>query len=218
MSRRTLELVQKSLPHLCLCKNKLVLPPTAHVVRGFVFERTPYKETFYLWRLVAPLFHITLDYSTRIPRGEHVHLSRESPHEPAAVIAKIVSENLSYLETVQTPRDFLDHISWMIGNDSPKFLFDLAMTYFMVGRYHECFLALREASEEAERAISGYKRTSDFDGPVISRMREIRRMVDDFAAALRSRPAAAAEILADRERRNVAHYGLTETMLKPPQI
>ena len=187
-----------------------------------MFERTPYKETFYLWRLVAPLNRATLDYSTRVPKGAYVHLSKESPRELAAAIAKIVSENIPYLESIQAPRDFLDHISWMIGNDSPLFLFDLAVTYFLVGRYHEALLALRETSMEAERTILGFKRSSDSDSPVIVKMDQLRRTADDFAAAVQSNPSAATEIVRDWERKNIALLDLANTMLEaitsPPAL
>src|SRR5690242_10850305 len=97
MSRTALKRVQKSLPQLRLCKDKLVLPPTGHVVRGFMLDGTPYKGTFYLWNWVSPLFRVTLDYSTRMP-GD-VHLSKEKPGESETAITGIVSGRLAYLES-----------------------------------------------------------------------------------------------------------------------
>ena len=217
MSRKTLKLVQKSLPQLRLCKDKLVLPPTEHIVRGFIFERTPYKGTFYLWSWVSPLFRVTLDYSTRIPKGEDVHLSKEKPDESAAVITSIVSANLASLESMRTPRDFLDHISWMIGNDTSNFLFDLAVTYFLVGRYDEALLTLRETSEAAERTAAGFFKAGRPNSRVIAKMNELRGTTDDFAAAVRSDPRAAAEIVSNWERKNIEKFDLAATVAEPTQ-
>jgi hypothetical protein len=52
-------------------KNMVVLFPTEFIVRGFLFERTPVKNEYYLWRLIVPLFSpvlhgVALNYSKRI--------------------------------------------------------------------------------------------------------------------------------------------------------
>jgi hypothetical protein len=217
MSRTVLKLVQKSLPQLRLCQDKLVLPPTGHVVRGFMFERTPYKGTFYLWSWVSPLFRVTLDYSTRIPKGEDVQLSKERPEESAAMIMAIVSANLGCLESMRTPRDFLDHISWMIGNDTPNFLFDLAVTYFLLGRHDEALLTLRETSEAAERTAAGFVQAGYPNSRVIPKMNELRGTAEHFARAVRSNPPAAAEIVRNWERKNIEKFDLAATVAEPTQ-
>ncbi len=212
MSRTALKLVQKSLPQLHLCKSILVLPPTQRLVRGYQFERTQLKGTFYLWRRVTPLFRVTLSYSTRIAGGYHVYLSKENPHESAAEITRVISEDLPNLEKVRTPSDFLAHVSWMIGNDSPIFLFDLALTYFLVGRCDDALLTLEQSVASMERLDAG-KEQSYFYCPSIPHREVFRSTAEAFAAALRSSPARAAEIISDWERRNIAQYGLEETIL-----
>src|SRR5579885_1072622 len=137
MSGKALRFVQKSLPRLRLCKNQLILSPTEHIVRGYMIERTSYKGAFYLHRIVAPLYRMSMKYSTRIANGDYIYLSRERATESGELVLNLISRDLPRVEAVKTPGDFLDHISWMIGNDTPGFLFDLAVTYFLVGRYPE---------------------------------------------------------------------------------
>jgi len=212
MSRTALNLVQKSLPQLRLCKNILVLPPTEHIVRGFMLERTPYKGAFYLWRLIAPLFRVTLNYSRRIPKGAQVHLSRDNPNESAAIITGIVSENIPHLEGVRTPDDFLNHIGWMIGNDTPKFLLDLAMTYFLVERLHEAHAAAQEASAEAEKLVRYYKGSGEGGARTAQHLEEVGLIASRLAERIRSNPTAAAEMIAERERKNIAEFELADTL------
>lgn len=217
MSRRALKQVQKSLPQLSLCKDKLILPPTEHIIRGFMLERTPYKGTFYLWRLISPLFRVTLDYSTRIPKGEYVSLSREEPHESAIALTNIVSADLACLEAMRSPRDFLDHISWMIGNDTANFLFDLAVTYFLLQRYPEALRTLRETTEAAERTAQGFVKAGYSDSPVIATMHALRDRAETFSAAVRSDLSGAAEIVSGWERRNIERFDLAGSTAKPLQ-
>ena len=212
MSRTALKLVQKSLPQLRLCKSMLVLPPTKHILRAYHFERTPYKGAFYLWRVVAPLFRVTLNYSRRIPKGEQVHLSRDNPHESAAIVTEIVSENIGYLEEVRTPADFLNHIGWMVGNDTPKFLLDLAMTYFLVERHHEAHAAAQEASAEAEKLVRYYKGSGEGGERTAEHLEEVGLIASRLAEEIRSNPTAAAEMIAERERQNIVEFDLTDTL------
>ena len=215
-SRTILKLVQGALPRLRLCRNKLVLPPTDHFVRGFMLERTPYKGQFYLWRLVMPLFRMSIDYSRRVPRGATIDLTRDAPDQSAVELARIISSNVDYLESIQSPRDFLDHISWMIGNDSPFVLFDLAVTYFLVGRYHEAVLALWEASVEAERRIARFEEIGGSAHLNVAKLTQLHRAAVAFAAAIKSDPNEATEIVRDWERRNIDHFELAETVDATP--
>jgi|HubBroStandDraft_6_1064221.scaffolds.fasta_scaffold231897_1 hypothetical protein len=218
MSRKALKLVQKALPELYLCKDKLVLPPTEHILRGFVFERTPYKETFYLWRLVLPLYRYhsreNLDYSARIPRGAYVHLSREAPDRTAAEVTRIISEDIPNLEKIRTPRDFLDHVGWMVGNDSPAFLLDLAMTYFMVDRVDDAVASLRQVGVETGKLIAYYAAPSGPDSPIVERLTEIRRVAGHLAEQMQADLAAAAKTISDWERKNILAFELGGTAVE----
>lgn len=55
IQRKTLQLVRGNLKGTRLCKDVLVVLPTEHLLRGFVFERTLVKEMYYLWRVIMPL-------------------------------------------------------------------------------------------------------------------------------------------------------------------
>jgi hypothetical protein len=217
MSRRTLKLVQKALPQLRLCKDKLVLPPTEHILRGYTFDRTPYKGTFYLWRLVLPLYRfdsrLVLNYSRRIPRGEYVHLSREAPEESAVEIARIISEDMPKLELIRQPRDFLDYVGWMIGNERPSFLLDLGVTYFLIGRSHEAVSTLGEIPAEIDKNISLYERGSEG----FEHFSKMRRLAIQLAQDIRGNPAAAGQTISDWEQKNIAEFELGDTLAEAAQ-
>src|SRR5262249_22056230 len=53
IQRETLRLIQSTLKGTRLCKDVLVVLPTEHLLRGFVFERTLHKETYCLWRVIT---------------------------------------------------------------------------------------------------------------------------------------------------------------------
>ena len=212
MSRKALRLVHKALPHLRLCNDLLVLPPTEHILRGYTFERTPYKETFYLWRVVLPLYRfnsrLTMNYSRRIPRGAYVHLSKDAPDQSAVEVTRIISDDLPKLEVIREPRDFLDYVAWMIGNDTPGFMLDLAVTYFLIGRYHEALLTLGEIPAEAEKRLESYGPA----GPGFAHYDTMRQMAIQLAKDIRFDPAAAARLISDWEQTNIAGLQLADTM------
>ena len=217
MSRKALKLVQKVLPQLRVCNDKLVLPPTEHILRAYKFERTPYKEQFYLWRLVLPLYRYhrrqTLEYSMRIPRGARVRLSRDVPDETAAGISRIIAEDISNLEIIRTPRDFLTHVSWMIGNDRPSFLLDLAVTYFLVERSDEALATLSQTVAETEKLLAHDSKKSRPDDALVERLTEIDRVACQLAGDIRSDPQRATETVREWERTNIAQLGLGESMV-----
>jgi hypothetical protein len=216
-SHKALKLVQKTLPQLCLCKDMLVLPPTEHILRGFSFDSTPYKEKFYLWRVILPLYRYhsrkTLDYSKRIPRGARVGLSRERPEHSAAEIATIISEDIPNMEGIRMPCDFLAHIGWMIGNDSPPFLLDLAVTYFLVGRVDDAVASLRQLETSSRALIAYYAAASRPKRPIIERLTEIRRIAGNLAEQIADDPAAAAQTINEWERNNIAAFDLGRTVV-----
>jgi hypothetical protein len=219
MSRKALKLVQKALPHLRLCKDKLVLPPTEHILRGYSFERTPYKGAFYLWRLVLPLycyrFHEGRNYSTRIPRGDYVHLSQEAPDRVAAEVMLIISKDILNVEEIRTPLDFLGHVGWMIGNHSPTFLLDLAVTYFLVGRIDPAVASLRQAVVEADKLVAYYA-ASGPDRPVIRNLAEIRAAAAGLAQQMEVDPTAATQTISEWEQRNISAFELGGTVVGTP--
>lgn len=154
IQRDTLRLVQSSLKGTQLCKYVLVVLPTEHLLRGFVFERTLEKEMYYLWRVIMPLYRpvntIILNYSKRISKGDKFRLTRPGLNQTAERIAAVMSHgHLSYLRKVKGPKEFLNHVNWMAGNTTVNFRIDLALTHYMVGNVPECIKILESIPVEA---------------------------------------------------------------------
>lgn len=121
-----------------LCEDMLVVLPTKHILRGFLFEATQVKDCVYLWRVVAPLYRpmtrVFLDYSTRIPNGERIYIDKNAFRESADRVRAVIAENIACFGHMNTPRDFLRHIGWMIGNSEIRYRFDLALTQYRAGQ------------------------------------------------------------------------------------
>src|SRR2546423_9814410 len=95
-SRRIFERIEASLPDLVRCRDMLVVPPTRHLVRGFLLEATTEKGRVYLWRVVTPLYRpissIILDYSDRIPKSGEIYVKNDAPQESADLIRGIIGD------------------------------------------------------------------------------------------------------------------------------
>ena len=203
IKRKTLQLIQRRLKGTQLCKDVLVVLPTEHILRGFMFERTLSKDMYYLWRVVTPLYKpanpVFLTYSDRISKG-YLRLSREALDETAERIASIMSPgHLSYLRRVRGPKEFLKHVGWMAGNTMLNFRVDLALTHYLLGNIDECVTILERLPLE------------DLPPP-------FRVHIVPFFSELRTSPAAAAARLQAWERENVERLGLAETMSGAAQI
>jgi hypothetical protein len=127
------------------------------------------------------------------------------------------SADLACIENMRSPSDFLDHISWMIDNDTAHFLFDLAVTYFLLRRYPEALRTLRETTQAAERTAQGFVKAGYSDSPVIATMHALRDRAETFSAAVTSDQSAAAEIVSGWERRNIERFDLAGSVAKPLQ-
>lgn len=198
IQRKTLRVVESMLEGTRLCKDVLVVLPTEHLLRGFVFERTLAKEMYYLWRVVMPLYrpanHITLSYSNRISKGEYIRLTRQELGQTAKRVAAIMSPgHLSYLRRVRGPKEFLKHIGWMKGNTTLSFRVDLALTHYMLGDVDQCIKILEGLSLEELPPPS-------------------RATIVPFVTELRTSPVDAASKVQAWERENIKRLGLAETV------
>jgi hypothetical protein len=192
--------VQRSLNGTQLCKDMLVVTPTEHILRGFLFERTTEKGMYYLWRVVMPLYRpantVILNYSSRIPNGEKLPLSREGFEEACDRFLKIVLDgHLTYLRDLRRPKDFLEHIAGMVGNTTPVFRLDLALTHYMLGNVRECVKILEELASPQESPAS------------------MSSMATALLGDLRTSPASAAGRVEAWERANFENLGLAETVV-----
>ena len=198
IKRKTLQLIQRRLKGTQLCKDVLVVLPTEHILRGFLFERTLSKDMYYLWRVITPLYMpanpLFLDYSDRISKG-YLRLTREAVDETAEHIASIMSPgHLSYLRRVRGPKEFLKHVGWMAGNTMLNFRVDLALTHYLLGNVDQCIRILERLP------------LKDLPPP-------FRVHIVPFFTELRTNPADAAARLQAWERENVERLGLAETVI-----
>ena len=196
--RETLQLIQRHLKATQLCQDILVVLPTEHVLRGFVFERTSEKEMYYLWRVVMPLYRpantIILNYSERISRGGKFRLTRSGLKETAERIAAIISPgHLSYLRKVRGPKEFLKHVNWMAGNTTANFNIDLALTHYMLGNVGECMKIFESLSVETLPA-------------------KLRARIVPFVTDLRTNAADAASRIQSWEHENIDRLGLATSV------
>jgi hypothetical protein len=178
-----------------ICKDMLVVAPTNHILRGFLFERTLERQTYFFWRVVMPLYRparaIILNYSRRIPHGDKFHLARQEQEAVADRIGRtILGGHLAYLHRMRGPEQFLEHIAQMSGNTTRPFRLDLALTHYMLGNVADCTRILEElAASEGTSANSGI----------------VSGLLDD----MRADPARAARRLEAWEDANIAQFGGT---------
>jgi hypothetical protein len=234
ISRRTLKLVLKSLPHLHMCNSVLVLPPTGHILRGYAFERTPYKAQFYLWRLVMPLYrptkYLQKSYGVRIPKGALVELPRDDLERAAGFVTEAISEDLPTLDKIREVEDFLNHISWMIGNTMPYFLLDLGLTYCMLGKpelavepFEDLELRLRDSMTYRLKEREAMRKKKSV-WPRLARNAELsaevgiaqHRRAVDLVAQLKSDRAELNRTIRAWESENIARFNLSKTMVNDP--
>ncbi|MGC2778239.1 MAG: hypothetical protein WA418_21645, partial [Bradyrhizobium sp.] len=210
MSRSTklFGLIAKTLPGVVLCKDMLVVPPTGHILRGFLLETTMVRDMVYLWRVVTPLHrpmrHPFLDYSTRIQKGEPVYINRHAYGESADRVRAIITDgHIEFLQQIRDPSDFLRHVTWMIGNPSILFQIDLAFTYHLVGNVRDSADILRALDVEVDRLPP---RQQEYVHPLVKRaVREMERS-----------PAALTALLNEWENQNIDALGLQASRTAPP--
>ena len=156
-SKRLFRLIQKSMPDLVLCKNMLVIPPTDHLVRGFLLEATSERERVYLWKVVTPLLRpissVILNYSDRISGGKSsLYIRKDSFEESVANIRNIISEHVEYLQGIRHPGDFLRHASWVVDGSPLLARFDQALMHYVIGNVQRSVEGLRALDKE----VSGW--------------------------------------------------------------
>jgi hypothetical protein len=204
MSGRALKLLQKSFGDLRLCKDMLVVPPTDHIIRCFVFERTPYKGLFYFWRVVLPLYTqwsvVTLRYSTRLAKGAYIDLGEAAFEQSIRDLRQIIAEGpLDDLRSIRDPQEFLNRFGGALvaeGYTPPMYPFDAALTYYLVGKIAFCLEILDDfASEDLH------------PGRV-----DIHRSARDLAREMRLDPSAGTRKIQALERINIERFALRPTM------
>jgi hypothetical protein len=156
ISGRALKHLEKSFGDLRLCKNILVVLPTDHIIRCFMFERTPYKGLFYFWRVVSPLYtqrpYVTLRYSKRLAEAAYIDLGEAAFDQSVQDLRQIIAQGqLDDLRSIGDPQAFLDRFGGAFVNEGYTPLmnpFDAALTYYLVGNVRFCLEILNDFASE----------------------------------------------------------------------
>jgi hypothetical protein len=208
--RRVLKIVSRSIEEVCLCNSVLILSPTEHILRGFLIDRTAHKGKYNLWRVVVPLFRpmhlLILNYSTIIgPRGDWLTIEADKIQDAADRVAGYILEgHFEHLKRLRGPKEFLEHISWMIGNTTDQFLFDYAMTQYMLGDHTACLTSLQ--------AMRGNEPTGMPRPNIFTCSKEI-------ISKLKTNPSEVTEMVRQFEKANVKQFALEPTIIGPqPQL
>jgi hypothetical protein len=156
-----------------------------------VFERTLEKETYYLWRVVMPLYRP----ANTIIQGDKFRLTRPGLNQTAERITAVMSPgHLSYLRRVRGPKEFLKHVNWMTGNTMVNFKMDLALTHYMLGNLGECIKIFESI-------------------PLESLPPRLRAHMVPFVTELTTSPADAVSRVQSWERENIERLDLAKSAI-----
>jgi hypothetical protein len=203
-SVKALKLISKSVPELRLCKDKLVVSPTEHIVRCFVFEWTPYKGLFYFWRVVLPLYTpmpvFYLSQGQRLAKGDYISLSDPEFASSIRNLTQIILDGeLRYLQSIRRPEDFLERFGGEGRNEgyTPQIVgLEAALTYYLVGNIPLCIEILEEFASEDLNCGSA----------------DMQWAAGDLAREMRTDPLAAARKIRALEQANVERFGLAPSL------
>lgn len=198
---RVLKKLQKSLPNTLLCKKLLVVVPTEHILRGFMFSRgLPIKGRRFFEKVVTALYipenPIYLSYSDRIP-DEPFTVVAENIDEMSDHFLKIIIDggHLDDLRNISKPKDFLEHMRGR-GIDSRARTIDVALTQYMCGNVQDCIDIL-------EREVA-----TDDGLPPTPKIEGAMALLED----LKTNPANARHRIEKWERENIERLGLNDVM------
>jgi hypothetical protein len=165
----------------------------------------------YLWRVVMPLHrpmkYVVLDYSNRLSHGEKVFINRQAYAESAERVRSIIVEHIPFLQALQSPAEFLQHISWMRGNPSIPFRADLALTYFRLGELQQARELLRAVNRELDEP---YRLQQEVGHPELKqKFDELRQM----ARCIEEDPDQLAALIDTWEKQNIETFGLGPSLI-----
>jgi hypothetical protein len=204
ISGRALKRLEKSFGDLRLCKDMLVVSPTDHIIRCFMFERTPYKGLFYFWRVVLPLYtqrsFVTLRYSKRLAKAAYIDLDETAFEQSIRDLCQIIAQGeLEDLRSIRDPQAFLGRFGGASVDEGFTPLmnpFDAALTYYLVGNVRFCLEML-----------------DDFAGEDLGLGRvDIHLSARDLARDMRIDPAAGTAKIRALEKINSERFGLGPTI------
>lgn len=95
-----------------------------------------------------------LNYGERIPNGEYMEIKEDDIESAVDNILRIICDkNLDYLRGIRGPKDFLRHTNYMIGNLSDMYLFDTAISYYLIDDYDKCLSLLTTLTSDRPGVI-----------------------------------------------------------------
>jgi hypothetical protein len=201
ISGKALKRLERRFDELCLCKDMLVVRPTEHIVRCFLFERTPYKGLFYFWRVVLPLYTpirvLRLSYGGRLAKGEYIDLGESHFNESVQRLVEVISQGeLADLRAIRRPEDFLARFGGPSSAEgiTPRIsAYDAALTFYLTGKTSLCVDILEDfAAEDMTR------------GSV-----DLRLSARDLAREMRVDPSAGERQIKALEKANIERYRLS---------
>jgi hypothetical protein len=184
----------------------LVVPPTEHIIRCFLFERTPYKGLFYFWRVVLPLYTqwpvITLGYGKRLAKGGYMDLSDSQIEQSIHNLIESLSQGeLDDLRAIRGPQEFLARFGGASVHEGFTPLispFNAALTYYLVGNIPFCIDILEDFASEDLRP-----------GRV-----DIQLAARDLAREMRVDPSAGDRKINALEKINIERFALGPTLAR----
>jgi hypothetical protein len=204
ISGKALRLLLKSFSDLRLCKDMLVVPPTGHIIRCFVFERTPYKGLFYFWRVVLPLYTqypvITLSHGRRLAKGGYIDLSESRFEQSVQGLVQILSQGeVDDLRAIRSPQDFLVRFGGAAVDRgyTPRIsAINAALTYYLVGNIPFCLDILDDfAAQDLSRGTVN-----------------LQLSARDLAREIRVDPSAGERKIRALEEINIERFALRPTL------
>jgi hypothetical protein len=185
-SKRIFGIIAKEMPGFVLCRDMLVIPPTEHILRGFLIEGTSEKGRIYLWGVVCPLHRPLrdpiLNYSNQITRDKRdIYVDPKNSDEAAALIGSIISEHVDYPASIRTPKDFLRHSCSGITENSDFFpRYDLALTHCRLGNIRKGSGLLKNLRGWYDLWTQQFqqKYKDEFDDPIDYQMKQVERAIE----------------------------------------
>jgi hypothetical protein len=186
----------------------LIISPTRHFVRGFLFDRTPVKNDFYVWGLIVPLYcpsmaGMSLNYSYRIPsvNGPPMMVNINCSDDLIFYICNELEEkHIGNLSLISDPIVFIQQVEPKANTDRVNVKLDFAIAHCLAG---DC---------AAGKALMMQIMASESQSPILPRVQETTKQV---LASLEKGPETFLGLIASFEAINLKlHFpGLTRELL-----
>ena len=205
--QKVFDLVSRSLAPTVNTKKMLAVLPTHLYLKGFLLESTIEKNRYFLWKLVMPLYtparFVDLSYGNRLANSKTILIEdRASSIKFAAEeVLQILTleQSLDYLARINSPADFLAHVTDKLRNEVVPNQFDFAVTYFLLGMHAEVINLLQAAIAKAARVSEDFRKRHE---PTMTL----------FLRTLQSNPESAIELIQEWRQANIETLGLQEAV------